>query len=190
MPDNKQNAEKLKLIFSENLRHYMKDAGIKTADLARTLGYSFTTVSDWVNGRKYPRMDKVQQIADYFGIMKSNLTEENANAPDAMQTIAAALGVEPRELSGYDGSIRVLASSGQQDTPLLELEQLSKLKSTLERIAKIFPADDKLEWALSRLNNAGKNKVADYAMDLTQIPDYQTEQPPVPDSDTATAEKT
>lgn len=82
MPDNKQNAEKLKLIFSGNLRRYMEKDNIKTADLARALGYSFTTVSDWVNGRKYPRMDKVQQIADYFGVMKSNLTEENVNATD------------------------------------------------------------------------------------------------------------
>ena len=76
-----QGSDKLKSIFSSNLKNYMKKKDMNTADLARALSYSFTTVSDWVNGKKYPRMDKVQEIADYFGILKSDLTEEHTETP-------------------------------------------------------------------------------------------------------------
>jgi len=72
----------LKAVFSGNLKRYMDHQRMNTADLAAALSLPFSTVSDWVHGRKYPRMDKVQAIADLFGIMKSDLTEEpNCNDP-------------------------------------------------------------------------------------------------------------
>ncbi|HAR88907.1 MAG TPA: XRE family transcriptional regulator [Ruminococcaceae bacterium] len=49
----------------------------KQADLVTELGLKTSTVSDWVNGKKYPRVDKMQLLADYFGILKSDLTEEH-----------------------------------------------------------------------------------------------------------------
>lgn len=35
-----------------------------------------STVSDWCNGKKYPRVNKMQMIANYFGVLMSDLTEE------------------------------------------------------------------------------------------------------------------
>ena len=49
-------------------------------DIVRDLGITSSTVSDWVLGKKYPRIDKMQMLADYFGILKSDLTEERAEA--------------------------------------------------------------------------------------------------------------
>lgn len=66
----------LKATFSTNLNRYIKNADMNTADLAAALSVPFSTVADWVHGRKYPRMDKVQAIADYFGVLKSDLTED------------------------------------------------------------------------------------------------------------------
>lgn len=71
----------LKATFSANLNHYLKNANMNTADLAAALSIPFSTVADWVHGRKYPRMDKVQAIADYFGILKSDLTEDENPLP-------------------------------------------------------------------------------------------------------------
>lgn len=73
----KIDADRQRKIFSKNLKYYMERNGKSTADLAGDLSFPFSTVSDWVHGKKYPRMDKVQALADYFGIMKSHLTEEN-----------------------------------------------------------------------------------------------------------------
>jgi len=83
MMPGKIDAENQRKIFAKNLNYYMERSGKNTADLAADLSFPFSTVSDWVHGKKYPRMDKVQAIADYFGIMKSDLTEEHNDLPSS-----------------------------------------------------------------------------------------------------------
>ena len=46
--------------------------------MCEDLGFSYFTFSDWVNGKKFPRMDKVEILANYFGILKSDLIEEKS----------------------------------------------------------------------------------------------------------------
>ena len=65
-----------KEIFSINLKRMMEQRGISRQDLSKILGVSYFTLSDWVNGKKYPRMDKVEMLADYFGVLKSDLIED------------------------------------------------------------------------------------------------------------------
>lgn len=68
-----------KEIFSINLKRLMDQKGISRQDLSNVLGVSYFTISDWVKGKKYPRMDKVEMLADYFGVLKSDLIEEKEN---------------------------------------------------------------------------------------------------------------
>ena len=65
-----------KRIFSTNLNRLMAIHNKSRKDIAQVLGLSYFTVSDWVNGKKYPRMDKVELLARYFGVSKSELIEE------------------------------------------------------------------------------------------------------------------
>lgn len=65
-----------KNIFATNLKKYMDLNGKSRRDVCEALGFSYYTFSDWVNGKKYPRMDKVEMLANYFGILKSDLIEE------------------------------------------------------------------------------------------------------------------
>ena len=65
-----------KEVFSQNLKKYMALNGKSRKEMCEALGYSYFTFSDWVNGKKMPRMDKVEQLANYFGIKKSDLLEE------------------------------------------------------------------------------------------------------------------
>ena len=73
-----------KNIFAYNLKKQMELHGKSRNDICQALGISYFTVSDWVNGKKYPRMDKVEMLANYFGILKSDLIEdkEETNSPD------------------------------------------------------------------------------------------------------------
>lgn len=64
-----------KEIFSINLKRLMEQKGVSRQDLSKVLGVSYFTISDWVNGKKYPRMDKVELLAAYFGVLKSDLIE-------------------------------------------------------------------------------------------------------------------
>lgn len=51
--------------------------GKSQADLSRDLGYPATTVSEWFNALNYPRIDRIERMADYFGIEKSDLIEDH-----------------------------------------------------------------------------------------------------------------
>lgn len=65
-----------KTIFARNLQKYMDLNGKTRRDVCDALGFSYYTFTDWVKGKKYPRMDKVEMLANYFGIQKSDLIEE------------------------------------------------------------------------------------------------------------------
>ena len=71
------NSELNKKIFAKNLIYYMTTNNKTQSDLVTDLNLTASTVSDWANGKKYPRVDKMQLLADYFGILKSDLTEEH-----------------------------------------------------------------------------------------------------------------
>ena len=65
-----------KLIFANNLKYQMAVNNKSRREVSEALNISYYTFSDWVNGKKYPRMDKVEMLANYFGILKSDLIEE------------------------------------------------------------------------------------------------------------------
>lgn len=74
-----------KLTFSRNLRYQMELHGKSRQEVATALGISYFTITSWVNGTKYPRMDKVEMLANYFGILKSDLIEEKTEEQREMQ---------------------------------------------------------------------------------------------------------
>ena len=65
-----------KAIFSKNLKYYIERSGKDRRELADIWGFPYSTVTEWINGRKYPRIDRIEIMADYFGILKSDLIEE------------------------------------------------------------------------------------------------------------------
>ena len=79
--------DEYKRIFSKNLRKYMTINQKNQMDLMRDLGLSSSTVSNWCTGAKLPRMDKVQILADYFHILKSDLIEDKSESKIKPTTI-------------------------------------------------------------------------------------------------------
>ena len=65
-----------KEVLSKNLRYYMESRGKTQKELAEIVGVSAPTMNDWLKGKKYPRIDKIEIMANYFGILKSDLIEE------------------------------------------------------------------------------------------------------------------
>ncbi|MFJ7951287.1 LexA family protein [Lysinibacillus sp. NPDC096418] len=66
----------VKLVFSKNLKYQLNKKGLNQTDMARDLNIPETTVSNWMKASTYPRPDKLQLMADYFKIKRSDLTEE------------------------------------------------------------------------------------------------------------------
>lgn len=63
-------------IFSKNLRKYMEKNEKTQVDLINDLGLNRSSISTWCNGTRLPRMDKVDILANYFGIKRSDLIED------------------------------------------------------------------------------------------------------------------
>ena len=74
-----------KEVFAKNLRYYMESRGKSQKELAEIVGVSAPTVNDWLKAKKYPRIDKIEIMSDYFGILKSDLIEEKTAEHREMQ---------------------------------------------------------------------------------------------------------
>lgn len=68
-----------KEIFSKNLRYYIDKSDKTQKEIAQAIGVSAPTLNEWLNAKKMARIDKIQKLADYFGILKSDLIEEKHN---------------------------------------------------------------------------------------------------------------
>lgn len=65
-----------KKIFTKNLNSYIEQRGKTQLEIAKSIGVSPQTFNTWCKGIAIPRMGKVQALADYFHINKSDLIEE------------------------------------------------------------------------------------------------------------------
>lgn len=71
-----------KEVFSSNLRFYMEKRNKSRNEVCEALNFKYTTFTDWCNGVKYPRIDNIEKLANYFGISKSDLIEIKGNDTD------------------------------------------------------------------------------------------------------------
>jgi transcriptional regulator with XRE-family HTH domain len=65
-----------KEIFAKNLAHYLERSGKDQKEMAEIVGVAPSTFNEWMKAKKYPRIDKIQMLADYFGIQMSDLIEK------------------------------------------------------------------------------------------------------------------
>ena len=68
--------------MAKNILYYMDINGKTRQDMCDALGVKYTTFTDWVKGNTYPRIDKIELMANYFGISKADLVEEHAQESD------------------------------------------------------------------------------------------------------------
>lgn len=110
-------------IFSTNLNMKMKEAGKTRRDICDALGFSYYTVTDWVKGKKMPRMDKVEKLANYFGCLISDLIEEK-NKDKQKQSTQSELSLKKREF--------MQKVEGMTDAQIERLEQILALVESTE----------------------------------------------------------
>lgn len=74
-------------IFARNLRRFLDDRGMQDKDLMAITGASQTAISDWLNAKKFPRIDKIEKLANYFGVRKSDLIEDHSAMATYRETL-------------------------------------------------------------------------------------------------------
>ena len=88
-----------KEIFAKNLKYYMMINNKDRNDVCRDLDFPYTTFTDWCNGKKYPRIDKIEILANYFDIKKSDLVEDKSKFNNNNKRAFPLLGLVK---AGYD----------------------------------------------------------------------------------------
>jgi len=68
-------------IFSSNLRRFIDVSGKTQKEIADAIGVSQQIMNVWARGKAIPRMGKIQKLADFFGIEKSELIDEQTEKP-------------------------------------------------------------------------------------------------------------
>ena len=64
--------------IGQNIKRLRESHGMNQAELAEIAGVTDKAVSTWENDLKIPRMGAIQRIADYFGLLKSDIIEDSA----------------------------------------------------------------------------------------------------------------
>ena len=74
-------------IIAENITHFRKQRGITQKELAKEVGITASTMTDYMKLRSAPSFGVIQKLADYFGVKKSDIDttfkEESPSLPDA-----------------------------------------------------------------------------------------------------------
>ena len=99
-----------KKVFADNLRRYMDRSGKSQKDLAEIAGVSTATFSEWVNAKKYPRIDRIEMLANYFGILKSDLIEEKPTNQSVDELSAAKQDLITKIKKLPEDKVKVLLS--------------------------------------------------------------------------------
>jgi transcriptional regulator with XRE-family HTH domain len=106
------NDENIKAIFRNNLARLLEQKNVPQRALAQFVGVSTATVSDWKNGKKMPLMDKIDRIASFFHVERSDLLNTfNYDDKDALKKYArhhpASLHIaEQSAIEGNNGYVK------------------------------------------------------------------------------------
>jgi transcriptional regulator with XRE-family HTH domain len=77
-----------KEVFAKNLAYYLERSGKEQKEVARIIGVAPSTFNEWVRGKKFPRIEKIEALAKFFGILKSDLIEDPQDVPAPQLTEA------------------------------------------------------------------------------------------------------
>lgn len=81
-----------KEIMAQNIQRLMEKHCKDRNDICRDLGFKYTTFTDWINGNTYPRIDKIELMANYFNVSKSELVEAYTDSHQSQAVVVPVLG--------------------------------------------------------------------------------------------------
>lgn len=161
------------------IREVRKAAGITQEQLAKSLGVNRATLSRYESGDIDPPSSQLQRIADALNVELWELMGYGGGSGSG-----AGFG----DGTGYGGPI----SNKDRNRPEIEIpsdltpDEAKQLVDEIAQIAaeaseNISVSMNQLRQSMTRLNDAGKQKVLkqanDYAQDLVKIQEYQAPQP-------------
>lgn len=107
--DNTMKGLGNKAIMSRNLKRLMREKGVTAKEMSKALDFPYTTLLSWLKAENYPRIDKIEAMAVYFGVMKSDLIEESLTPEkEADADFLADIFVRMRTDTDFGGLVKYL----------------------------------------------------------------------------------
>lgn len=107
-----------KQVMAQNIKMYMEDKGISRKEFCKRLGFAYSTVTDWLNAEKYPRIDKIEMMANFFGVSKADLVEPHTAATAPAQPPAQKPELNARDERDIQKKLQSILDDLDPDTGL------------------------------------------------------------------------
>ncbi|VLC14474.1 cI repressor [Streptococcus pneumoniae] len=163
-----------KEIFANNLSFYMEQKGIDRNTLCADLDLKYTTVRDWLKGITYPRIGKIELLANYFNINKSDLIENKIFTAQPSDSLLEKITNTARKLNTDNKKIVLRTSEELLESQ--ENEEETKINEVSENIIRL---DDYRQATYRRVTgvvSAGSGSIQDDDLDM-EVSFYEDEIP-------------
>lgn len=117
-----------------------KEKGISSYRVSKDTGIATATLSDWKNGKSHPKADKIQILADYFGVSPQyistgveNIQHQEYYTDDETADVAYKMATNPELRALFDV---------QRDMDREDLEALYNMALALKRKSERLDSDD------------------------------------------------
>lgn len=118
-----------KKIMANNIRRHLDSLGLNVKDFATLMNFKYTTVLDWVNAKTYPRIDKIELMANYFKVDKSDLVERYTPSTSLLQQINDTVVqlTPPNQKIVLRTSEELLESQNEEEAKINEVSEVINL---------------------------------------------------------------
>ena len=166
-------------IIAENITHFRKQRGITQKELAKEVGISASTMTDYMKLRSAPSFGVIQKLADYFGVRKSDIDttfkeESTDSLPDTPDFLTQQITDNVVQLSVENKKI-VLRTSED-----LLKEQRNEEETKINEVSEnIIRLDDYRQTTYRRVSgvvSAGSGSMQDDDLDM-EVSFYEDEIP-------------
>ena len=120
-----------KEVMAKNLRYYVERSGKTQKEMSEIVGVATSTFNDWMKAKAYPRIDKIEIMANYFKILKSDLIEERTEEHRQMQKNNDIISDVVIRMRSDDEFLSVVGG-----LLTLEADKLSAVKQLLQVLQK------------------------------------------------------
>lgn len=123
-----------KEIFANNLSFYMEQKGVDRNTLCADLDLKYTTVRDWLKGITYPRIGKIELLANYFNINKSDLIENKISTAQPSDSLLEEITNTARKLNTDNKKIVLRTSEELLESQKVDNETYKQVNEVSEVI--------------------------------------------------------
>lgn len=142
-----------KEIFANNLSFYMEQKGVDRNTLCADLDLKYTTVRDWLKGITYPRIGKIELLANYFNINKSDLIENKISTAQPSDSLLEEITNTARKLNPDNKKIVLRMSEELLESQ--QNEEKTKINEVSEKVINLYQVEVVSETAAASGFNYG-----------------------------------